>query len=62
MTIRYKKGSYSLDTYPIADATAIVLTERFARRHNLTIGSSIRLIIGDARREFIVRGLRGRGR
>jgi len=23
MTIRYKKGSYSLDTYPIADATAI---------------------------------------
>jgi putative ABC transport system permease protein len=41
----------------IADSTAIVLTQRFALSHNLAIGSPIRLTIGDARREFVVRGL-----
>ncbi|HEV8484289.1 MAG TPA: FtsX-like permease family protein [Blastocatellia bacterium] len=41
----------------LVDSKAIVLTEKFARRHNLTIGGQIALITGGARREFTVRGL-----
>ena len=41
----------------LADSKAIVMTEKFARRHNLTIGGRIALITGGARHEFTVRGL-----
>jgi putative ABC transport system permease protein len=41
----------------LADPNSIMLTESFARRHNLSIGSSVTLTIGDNRRDFIVRAL-----
>lgn len=41
----------------LADPQAIVLTEKFARRRDLSIGDKLPLIVGDSRREFIVRGL-----
>jgi putative ABC transport system permease protein len=41
----------------LIDSRAIILTEKFARRHNLSIGSAISLVTGDTRRDFIVRGL-----
>ncbi|HEX5736154.1 MAG TPA: FtsX-like permease family protein [Blastocatellia bacterium] len=41
----------------LADPRAIILTEKFARRNNLSIGSLIPLTIGDTRTEFVVRGL-----
>jgi putative ABC transport system permease protein len=41
----------------LADSRAIILTEKFARRNNLSIGSTILLTIGDKRSEFVVRGL-----
>ena len=41
----------------LADPHAIVLTERFARKHALNVGSSISLVIGDSRKQFTVRGL-----
>ncbi|HKY04271.1 MAG TPA: FtsX-like permease family protein, partial [Blastocatellia bacterium] len=41
----------------LADPQAIVLTEKFARRRNLTIGDKLPLLFGDARREFVIRGL-----
>ncbi len=41
----------------LADPQSVVLTEQFARRHRISIGGRIALLIGDARREFVVRGL-----
>jgi putative ABC transport system permease protein len=41
----------------LADPTAIVLTERFAREHGLSSGSRITLAIGDSRKDFTIRGL-----
>jgi len=41
----------------LADSRSVVLTERFARRHGVSIGGRITLLIGDSRREFVVRGL-----
>ncbi len=41
----------------LADPSSIVLTDDFARRHNLSIGNSISLLIGEGRREFVIRGL-----
>jgi len=41
----------------LADSSSVVLTERFARRHGVSIGGRITLLIGDSRREFVVRGL-----
>ena len=41
----------------LVDPQAIVLTEKFARRFNLQIGSPLPLLIGDRRLTFTVRGL-----
>ena len=41
----------------LADPDSILITEKFARAHELTLGSGFPLIIGDRRREFVVRGL-----
>ena len=41
----------------LADPQSVVLTERFALRHGLSIGSKISLLIGEARQAFVVRGL-----
>ena len=41
----------------LADPRSILLTEKFARAHGLTLGARFPLIIGDRRREFVVRGL-----
>jgi len=41
----------------LVDPQAIVLTEKFARRFNLQIGSSLPLLIGDRQLIFTVRGL-----
>ncbi len=41
----------------LADSHTVVLTEQFARRHGISIGSRIALLIGAARRDFVVRGL-----
>ncbi|HVG18243.1 MAG TPA: FtsX-like permease family protein [Blastocatellia bacterium] len=41
----------------LAAPDSIILTESFARRHDLSIGSPVTLIIGDGRRSFIVRAL-----
>ncbi len=41
----------------LADPRAVILTEKFARRNNLSIGSPVLLTIGDTRSEFVVRGL-----
>jgi len=41
----------------LADSRAVILTEKFARRNNLSIGSPVSLTIGDKRSVFVVRGL-----
>ncbi len=41
----------------LLDSTSIVLTERFARRHGLDVGSPVRLVVGDAVHDMVVRGL-----
>jgi putative ABC transport system permease protein len=41
----------------LADPQSVVLTERFARRQNISIGNRIVLLIANSRREFVVRGL-----
>ncbi|MEW6207332.1 MAG: FtsX-like permease family protein [Acidobacteriota bacterium] len=41
----------------LTDPRSIVLTEKFARRRRVEIGDRVTLTIGDARREFILRGL-----
>ena len=41
----------------LTDAQAIVITEKFARKHGLAIGDSLPLILGDRQHEFIIRGL-----
>ena len=41
----------------LLDSTSIVLTERFARRHGLDVGSPVRLVVGDAVHGMTVRGL-----
>ena len=41
----------------LADPQGVVLTEQFARRHRISIASRVALLIGDARRQFVVRGL-----
>jgi len=41
----------------LADANAIVLTERFARSHGLAPGDQITVAIGDSHRDFTIRGL-----
>lgn len=41
----------------LTDPRSIVLTEKFAARRGISIGNRITLMIGNARREFIVRGL-----
>ena len=41
----------------LAESNSIVLAEKFARRHNLAIGSPVALIFGATRRDFVVRGL-----
>ncbi|HEY7911267.1 MAG TPA: FtsX-like permease family protein [Blastocatellia bacterium] len=41
----------------LADPSSIVLTSEFARRHDLSIGDRLFLLIGEGRREFVIRGL-----
>ena len=41
----------------LLDPTSIVLTERFARRHAVDVGTPVTLVVGDARREMLVQGL-----
>jgi len=41
----------------LTDPGSILLTDRFARARGLTLGSRLPLLIGDRRREFVVRGL-----
>ena len=41
----------------LADPRSVVLTEQLARRQQISIGNRIALLIGDTRREFVVRGL-----
>ncbi len=41
----------------LLDSTSIVLTERFAQRHGIDIGAPVRLVVGDAVHEMVVRGL-----
>ena len=41
----------------LLDSTSIVLTERFARRHDIDLGSPVQLVVGDAAHEMTVRGL-----
>lgn len=41
----------------LADPHAIILTEKFALRYGISIGSKVELVFGDTRREFTVRGL-----
>lgn len=41
----------------LADTRAVVVTEKFAHRHGLAIGSSFVLVIGDRKSEFVIRGL-----
>jgi putative ABC transport system permease protein len=41
----------------LADPAGIVLTERFAGTHSLSIGNQITLAIGSSRRQFTIRGL-----
>lgn len=43
--------------YLLSDPHSIILTEKFARRHNLTVGSQITLTIGDKNESFTIRGL-----
>ncbi|HKQ07382.1 MAG TPA: ABC transporter permease [Blastocatellia bacterium] len=41
----------------LADPSSIVVTETFAARHRLNIGDRLALTMGEARREYVVRGL-----
>ena len=41
----------------LTDPRSILLTQKFARSHGLGLGAQFPLIIGDRRREFVVRGL-----
>lgn len=41
----------------LADPNSVILTEEFARRRGLSIGSTFALTMSDKRREFTVRGL-----
>lgn len=41
----------------LLDPASIVLTERFARRHAIDVGAPVRLVVGDAAHEMVVRGL-----
>lgn len=41
----------------LADPQAVVVTEKFARRHGLSIGTPLPLVIGDQWRAFVIRGL-----
>jgi putative ABC transport system permease protein len=41
----------------LSDPNSIMLTEAFARRHHLSIGSPVALTIGESRRQFVVRAL-----
>lgn len=41
----------------LSDPHSIILTEKFARRYNLTVGSQITLTIGDKNESFTIRGL-----
>lgn len=41
----------------LLDPASIVLTERFARRHGIDVGAPVRLVVGDAAHEMVVRGL-----
>ena len=41
----------------LADPQSVVLTEQFARRHNISIGDRVVLLIGASQRDFTVRGL-----
>lgn len=41
----------------LADPSSIIVTETFATRHRLNIGDRLALTMGDARHEFVVRGL-----
>ncbi len=41
----------------LLDPHSIILTEKFASRHGLGVGSSVALTIGDKSRTFVVRGL-----
>jgi len=43
----------------MADPQSVILTEKFARRFGLEVGSRVALFIGDQRREFIIRSLLG---
>ncbi|HXG67608.1 MAG TPA: ABC transporter permease, partial [Blastocatellia bacterium] len=41
----------------LTDPNAIILTEKFARRHNLAIGDKLALTFGDTRKELVISGL-----
>ena len=41
----------------LLDSSSIVLTERFARRQGIDVGAPVRLVVGDAVHEMVVRGL-----
>ncbi|MGH9837678.1 MAG: FtsX-like permease family protein [Blastocatellia bacterium] len=41
----------------LIDSRSIILTEKFARRHNLKIGERIEMTFADRAEEFIIRGL-----
>jgi putative ABC transport system permease protein len=41
----------------LTDPQSIVITEKFARKHQLAIDDKLPLIIGDRQREFVIRGL-----
>ncbi|NUQ61807.1 MAG: ABC transporter permease [Pirellulales bacterium] len=41
----------------LADPEAIVLTERFARKHHLEIGDRVRMAFGSTRKQLSIRGL-----
>jgi putative ABC transport system permease protein len=43
--------------YLLADPSSIIVTETFAARRHLNVGDRLALTIGDARREYVVRGL-----
>jgi len=43
--------------YLLADPSSVIVTETFAARHRLNIGDRLALTMGDARREYVVRGL-----
>ena len=41
----------------LLDPGSIVLTERFARRQGIDVGAPVRLVVGDAAHDMVVRGL-----